>query len=150
MPISSLWRCDLVLEYKATLLQSRTSEKEARVGAEKDDTGVLATVMVAGVVKEDTREDHVRETATRTDDTDLDERTTIATADMALQKMERSAGNITVVASAQGQGLGNAGDSEVARRGIGETEKGTATDAGVMTERQDRHSDTIMKKQGHK
>lgn len=84
MPILSLWRCDLALVCKATPLQSQTSEREAGVGAEKDDTDAIATMMEAGAVREDTRDGHVRETATRTDDTDTDERTTIATADTAL------------------------------------------------------------------
>ena len=80
----SLWRCELALVCKATLLESQTSEREAGVGAEKDDTDALATMMEAGVAREDTRNGHVRETATRTDGTDTDETTTIATADTAL------------------------------------------------------------------
>jgi hypothetical protein len=148
MPISSLSRCGPVLEHKSTLLQSRTSERETGAGAENGDTDGIATMMAAGVAREDTSDDRVQEMATRTDDTDTDE--TIATADMVLQRTKRSAGNITVVASAQGQDLGSVGGSEVAHRGTEETERETERDTGVMTEqRRHRHSNTTTKGRGY-
>lgn len=124
------------MEHKSNLLQNRTSEREAGAGAgaEKDDTDAIATTIGAEVARDDTRDGHVRETATGTDDTNTDETTAIA--DMAFRKTKQTVGNITVVASAQDQGLQNAEDSEVARRETGETERGTATDAGVMIELQ--------------
>lgn len=128
MQISSPWRCGLVLEHKATLLHSQTSGREAGVGAERKDTDAIATMIAAGVVRRDTRDAHVREMATETDDTDPGE--TIATADTTRQNR----GNITVVASAQDQDLGSAEDIGVARRGT--EERGMVTGAGVMIEAQ--------------
>lgn len=133
MPISSLLRCGQVLVHKPTLLQSQTSEREAGVGAERDDTDAIATTIAAEAVREDTRDGHVREMVTGTDDTDTDE--TIATADTTRQSL----GSITVVASAQGRDLGSAGDIGVARRGT--EERGMVTGAGVMTELQHQHND---------
>ena len=127
MQTSSLWRCGLVLEHKVALLRSQTSERGARVGAEKEDTDAIATMIAVGVVREDTRDGHVQEMATRTDDTDTDGM--IATADTTKQSL----GNITAVASAQGRDLWSAEDIGVARRETGE--RGMVTGAGVMTER---------------
>lgn len=61
-----------------------------------------------------------------TDDTDTDEKTVIA------DTMRKTADTITVVASARGQDLESAGDTEVAHQ---ETEeRGTDRDADVMIE----------------
>jgi len=127
MRILSLLRCGMVLEHRVALLRSQASEREAGVGAEKEDIDAIGTMIAAGVVREDTKDGHVREMATRTDDTGTDE--TIATADT----MKQSLGNITAVASAQGQGLGSAEDIGVARRETGG--RGMVTGAGIMTER---------------
>lgn len=132
MQISSPSRCGQVLEHKATLLQSQTSERGAGVGAGREDTDAIATMIVAGVAREDTRDGHVREMEIRTDDTDKDE--TIATADTTRQDL----GNITVVASVQGQDLGSAEDIGVARRETGG--RGMVTGVGVMIELQHKHS----------
>ncbi|KAG9640804.1 hypothetical protein KCU64_g12817, partial [Aureobasidium melanogenum] len=78
------------------------------------------------VVREDTREGHAREMEMSTDDTDTDEKTTVA--DMRM----RNADIITAVARARGRDLESAGDIEVAHQG---TEgKGTERDVDVMTE----------------
>jgi hypothetical protein len=147
MPTSSLSRYGLVSEHRLPLLQSPTSERETGAGAENGDTGGIATMIAAGVARKDPRDGHVPEMVTRTDDTETDE--TIATADTVLQKKERSAGNITAVANAQGQDLRSIGDSELAHRGIGETEKETERDAGITTDPRHRLSDTISKGRGY-
>lgn len=82
--------------------------------------------MAAEVAREDTREGHAREMEMSTDDTDTDEKTTVA--DMRT----RNADTITAVASARGRDLESAGDIEVAHQG---TEgKGTERDVNVMIE----------------
>lgn len=141
MQTSSLLRCGLVSVHKVALLRSQTSEKETGVGAEKEDTGAIATMIAAGVVREDTKDGHVQEMATRTDDTDTDE--TIATAGTTKQSL----GNITAVASAQGQDLWTAKDIGVARRETGG--RGMVIDAGIMIESQHRHSNTNVERRGH-
>ncbi|KAH0286401.1 hypothetical protein M436DRAFT_57909 [Aureobasidium namibiae CBS 147.97] len=92
------------------------------------------------VVREDTRDGHVQEMVTKTDDTDTDE--TIATADSTRQSL----GNITAVASAQGRDPWSAEDIGVARRGT--EERGMATSAGVMIESQHRHNNTTVERRG--
>jgi hypothetical protein len=145
MRTSSPSHYGLGLEHKQILLQNRTSEREAGAGAEREDTDALETMTAAGVVRGDTRDGHVQEMATKTDDTDTRETITTVTAtaitDIVRQQTKQSVGNTTAAASAQGQDLGSVEDTEVARRERGETEKETAIDTDVMIERQYFHSD---------
>jgi hypothetical protein len=142
MRISSPSHYGLALEHKQTLLQSRTSEREAGAGAgaEREDTDALETMTAAEVVRGDTRDGHVQEMATKTDDTDTRETiatvTATATTDTVRQQTTQSAGNTTIDAIAQGQDLESVEDTAPARRERGETEKETAIDTDVMIERQ--------------
>jgi len=157
MRIWSLSYCDLESGHKFKLLQHRTSEREAGAGAEREDTDALATTIVAGVVRGGTRDGHVQEMATRTDDTDTDEMIATATTTVTAivntvrLQMKQSAESTTVDENAQGQDLESIEDTEVARRGTGETEKETATDTDMMIEarHRHRHSDLITKRRGH-
>jgi hypothetical protein len=139
-----------VLEHKSTLLQSRRSGKGTGAEAEREDTDALATTIAAEVVRGDTRDGHVQEMATKTDDTDPCETIAIVTAtaikDTVRQQTKQSAENTTAAASAQGRDLGSAEGTELARREIEENEKKTAIDTDVMIERQHLHSDTIKER----